>query len=161
LAEQWGVLIIKANVELARVFSENEGQLRTAMNQLAAVSGLNPEMLFERRSAVGKIEVKDEYISIGYDCANWVPFSEYVVNASNSIEYYACHGDEYGKYWLFSVANGVRFSLCIEVDLDEIDDSTRIEIRRWLMSLPTKVIEQFPDINIFESEDYEFDESME
>ncbi len=155
MVEEWGALIIKANVKLTEAFAGCGISLVGPMKQLARVASLDPEALLETLSTPGLIKIKSQYIELTYDCAAWLAFSDYVSSTAIGIEFYACHRDEYGTIWLYSLAaDGARFSLRIDVDEDDLDDETKIEIGRWIRSVPAVVKELFPDIMPFDAEEY-------
>lgn len=150
MAEEWGTVFVKADEEiLTKVANGNDDA--EAARLLAEAGGVSAQKIEPLTLRTDTVDMKNGYLVIGYDCADFRAFSEIFANHANGIELYARTQDEYGSVSLSALtAAGERLhfeydqggDLC---DIPEYVDAATAKVEQWIALVPEDVKSSFPD----------------
>lgn len=163
MAEEWGKLIIRANGRLARLFEVAGSDITSPIAHLANLSGLDGALLASRASHADGITVAEDYVLLEYACAEWRSFAEALFEGAFNIEFYAHIHDEYGMSAYYALnTDGEKVRVITEFEGDDFDeDRARIDLGRWVASLPRELAQALPGFNPLDKEDYVSPEEAE
>ncbi len=160
MAEEWGNIVIKASQETADLFCA--GNTTEAMEKLVVEAGLDTKVLNRGHGVIEEVSTEGGYIKLAYDCSEWGKVSEAFVSKGTNIEYYARHGDEYGKLSFLALrGEGQRIGFEFDQDGDAMEDEEYQEriinqINEWKAIIPESVKNTFPKFADVNAEDYVF-----
>ena len=64
------------------------------MSELAEFAGISEDAVWDSEIAYNSIKVKDQFVLIDHDLANWSDVSAEFVVKGNDLEYYSIHQSE-------------------------------------------------------------------
>jgi len=156
--EEWGRMIVKAPKETLAHFAK--GNIANALAQLANYAGIDSKAVEHANAIMDTAELKEGYLTLLYDCSEWVDISMAFVSKGSNIEYYARHGDEYGTLSFFALtASSERFCLQFDEGGDAMEDEAYQEkmigkLNQWKSLIPQSVKKTYPDFAAINAEDY-------
>lgn len=157
MAEEWGSIVIKASQETTDLFTA--GKTSEGLEKLVVEAGLDINVLERGHGAIEEVITDSGYIRLAYDCSEWTSVSEALVSKGIGVEYYARHGDEYGRLsFLALTGEGKRLGFDFDQDGDAMEDESyqaRIieQIDAWKAIIPDAVKNIFPKFSDVNAED--------
>ena len=150
MSEEWGCIVIKVSSSIAEAFDNNN--YAQALTLLAETAGVGLSVLGSIPLRFDEVTVYDNYVLLSYEEGNWSHVSQQLLQQSNSIEYYACHYDEYGleTYVSLHPDNKPIFIQCDHEADDDVDSSQK---QQWIQAVPVNIQTIFPQLIEEESED--------
>lgn len=120
------------------------------------MNSIEEAKLVSRISHFDSMKIVGNYIYIEYECAEWRDFIEEIFTALNCIELYAYTGDEYGlNVYYTHKPNAEKVRVFVDFEGEDFDEEiSKIELGKWVASLPKEVTQAFPDFNSLDVADY-------
>jgi len=160
MAEEWGTVIFGVSDKFQGEFDEPD-KVDDPATLLAKAGKISLDKIENLILTTKKVRLRNGYVAIEYDCADWRAFSELFVAHGEGLEFYSRTLDEYGASGFFALSfDGERFSFSYDQDGDMFDvegyeEEVEGRIAEWMSLVPGELKEQFPGF-IDEGEDDPF-----
>ena len=151
MAEEWGVIAVKAPVDIRKSVTKRANDVTEKISILANHLGFECGLVDQSERQFDSISNTAGFIVIEYDGSEWVDFSKAAIETKSNVEYYARHGDEYGTSYYFSKdKEGKTLSICLDEEGDDeafVGDNIKRDLGRWVNAIPKRLTKAFPDLN--------------
>lgn len=149
MAEEWGTVVFGVSDSFQGAFVEPD-DVGDPAALLTAAGGISADKTRGLNLSTKKLRVRNGYVMIEYDCADWRAFSELFVAQGKGLEFYSRTLDEYGASGFFALcSDGQRFSFLYDHDGDMFEvegyeEEVEAKIGEWVSLLPDALKEHFP-----------------
>ena len=150
MAEEWGTVIIKTEIDLLKKLKTTREHPEQALVEMATITVQDYSEFIDLDFHIDSIKIKSGYAYIEFNCSELHLLTRFFINAEKNLEWYARIQDEYGTCYFYALnKNKEKYSFEFDQggdlgDDEDYENNVMAQLDNWINFLPSDLKNPFP-----------------